>query len=783
MVLATSIRIRGLVQGVGFRPFVWHLATRFGIQGKVWNDTEGVVIHAWGDSTVLQEFEHRVVRQAPPLSRIDTVEVSLFESTISPVAFKIEKSHDKGCTSVALTADAATCCQCLADMQNTSDRHYGYAFTSCSDCGPRLSMVHAIPYDRANTSMDAFPMCSHCQTEYNDPADRRFHAQTNACPVCGPQLQLEDGAGNRLDTTSSGQTIAKTAALLKAGHIIAIKGIGGVHLAVDANHHTAVVRLRRRKCRGGKAFALMAADIQSITRFARANEAEVRLLSSAAAPIVLLDRNPSGEKLSGAIAPGQSRLGFMLPHSPLHRLLMQQLEHPIVLTSGNRSDEPLCIDNHAARSQLAGIADYFLLHERDIIHRLDDSVAMVIDNEARLLRRARGYVPAPVLLHDSFASTPAVLAMGGDLKNTFCQLQHGQAIISPHLGNLENSETHHEYRQALALYADRFAFAPDRIAVDLHPDYFSSQLGHHMAETSGLSLHAVQHHHAHIAAVLAEHRLPIDHSQVLGIALDGLGFGDDGTFWGGEFLLADYTSYQRLGCFQPVAMPGGAQAIREPWRNTLAHLHALGWEKVKSKFSETAIVHRLSAKPLPLLLRIIDNRLNAPLSSSCGRLFDAVAAALGLCQGHVGYAGQAAVELESLAQQQFTLQLTPYPYHFDMTEDAMVQINWQPMWWALLDEIKQGVDYASIAARFHRTVITAVRTLAIQLCQHNGLKTVVLGGGAFQNRLLLETLACDLRHHGYQVLIAQQSPLNDGGLALGQAAIAAALQSQTKSHA
>jgi len=772
--MATSIRIRGQVQGVGFRPFVWQLAKQLGITGQVWNDDEGVMIQAWGDTPALEAFQRRVADQAPPLARIDAMECSPLGIASSPADFLIQPSRTEGKAETVITPDAATCPRCLTDILNPDGRHHGYAFTSCTHCGPRLSIVRAIPYDRPNTAMAPFRMCAACQSEYDHPSNRRFHAQTHACPECGPQLWLEDASGNTVAGTTPANALETAATLLREGRIIAIKGIGGVHLAVDAGNDAAVSRLRERKQRYDKPFALMAGDIPCIERYACVNDGEAQLLNATAAPIVLLGRRAEGESLGEAVAPGQSRLGFMLPYSPLHTLLMKQLQRPIVLTSGNRSDEPQCIDNIDARNRLAGIADFFLFHDRDIVNRLDDSVAVVMAGEPRLLRRARGYAPAPVHLHGSLASAPRVLAMGGEMKNTFCHLADGQAVVSQHLGDLENAATHADYRQALSLYAQMFTFSPEAIAVDMHPDYFSSRHGHRLADDAGLPLIAVQHHHAHIAAVLAEHRLPLDHAPVLGIALDGLGFGTDGTLWGGEFLRADYAGFERLGCFQPVPMPGGTQAIREPWRNTFAHLQGLGQDGVVADSGDTDIAQFLSGKPLHILQSMVDKGLNSPLTSSCGRLFDAVAAALGICRERAGYEGQAAIELESLAQQAYAGETSAYPYRLASDVSGLVHIQWQPMWRGLLDDLKNGCERATMAARFQRTVAAAVSDLAERLCHKHAMRTVVLCGGSFQNQLLLETVAANLRSMGLQVLIPRHLPLNDGGLALGQAAVAAA---------
>jgi len=772
--LANSIRIRGLVQGVGFRPFVWHLATGLGIKGSVCNDAEGVLIHAWGDAVTLQHFQRQMSEQPPPLARIDAIESQDLESAAAPETFSIVESHHTGRKAASVTPDAAICPHCLSDIRDPQSRHHGYPFTSCTHCGPRLSIVRKVPYDRANTSMAGFVMCPQCRAEYDDPADRRFHAQANACPQCGPRIWLQDASGQHTGDKDSADTIIRAASLLREGHILAIKGIGGVHLAVDAGNDAAVAKLRARKQRDVKPFALMAADIGSVRRFASVDAAEAQLLDSTAAPIVLLDRRHDGEHLADSIAPSQSRLGFMLPYSPLHSLLMQQIQTPIVLTSGNLSDEPQCVDNADAIKRLSGIADYFLLHDRDIVNRLDDSVASVMAGTPRLLRRARGYAPAPLLLHESLAGTPRLLAMGSEMKNTFCQLDCAKAIISQHLGDLEQSATHHDYRKALDLYAQMYDFTPEAIAVDMHQDYASSRIGQKMAEASGVRLITVQHHHAHVAAVLAEHRMALDSARVLGIALDGLGLGDDGTIWGGEFLLADYTHSTRVGCFQPVPMPGAAQAIREPWRSAFAHLRAGGQDMLQSMPNDSDISRFLATKPTVLLQSMIDKGLNSPFTSSCGRLFDAVAAVLGICHERIHYEGQAAIELECLARGAYSHALEAFPWHIGTAANGILQINWQPMWHALLGDIAAGTGYAMIAARFHKTLSAAVCELAARLCHTHAIGSVVLCGGSFQNRLLLESTEMDLRNRGLTVLMARQLPMGDGGLSLGQAAVAAA---------
>jgi hydrogenase maturation protein HypF len=771
MLVAESIRVRGQVQGVGFRPFVWHLARRLGIRGRVWNDGDGVCIQAWGNATALRDFRHQLRANPPLLARIDALDHATFDSTDMPEAFVIVDSRP-GQGGMAFTPDAAVCPACLQDVLNPADRHHRYPLTSCSHCGPRLSIVRGIPYDRANTSMAAFAMCPACLAEYENPGDRRFHAQAHACPVCGPRVWLEDAEGRRLHGRD-GEAVDEAARLIREGQIVAIKGIGGIHLAVDAVNAEAVARLRAHKHRDAKPLALMARDARMIAAYAEMGEMERRLLTGSEAPIVLLDRRRDGERLAAGIAPGQHRLGFMLPYTPLHALLMQELAHPIVLTSGNRSDEPQCTDNDGARRRLAGIADAWLLHEREIVNRLDDSVVVVAAARPRVLRRARGYAPASLMLPPGFGEAPPVLAMGGELKHTFCLLGGGQAVLSQHMGDLEHAEAFLDCRKNLDLYRSMFNFRPQAVAVDMHPDYLSARLGREQAQTEEVPLAEVQHHHAHIAACMAEHGVPLVSPPVLGIALDGLGYGADGTLWGGEFLEATYAGFARLACFRPVAMPGGSQAVREPWRNAFAHLHALGWERVRSEFENIDIVRFLAGQHVDVLQAMVEKNLNSPPASSCGRLFDAVAAVLGICRERASYEGQAAIELESLAMSA-SGDCGAYPFCIEATGEGLHRLGWDGMWPALLNDIRLGADAAQIAARFHRTVIDAVTGMALRLSEERQLSTVVLGGGAFQNRLLLAGIVDALQQAGLEVLAPERIPANDGGLSLGQAAVAAA---------
>ncbi|MET0081897.1 MAG: carbamoyltransferase HypF [Sedimenticola sp.] len=773
-----EIRVRGLVQGVGFRPAVWHLANQCGVTGEVWNDAEGVLIHAWGSANQIDAFITRLHNEPPPLAHIESVESRVLEEADAPGEFSIVGSR-QGDVRTGVVPDAATCSACLSEVLDTANRRYRYPFTNCTHCGPRLSIVRAIPYDRATTSMSVFPQCPACQAEYDDPADRRFHAQPNACGECGPEVWLENREGERIEPVDDKDSIAHAARLIRQGAIVAIKGIGGVHLACDAGNSDAVDRLRQRKRRYHKAFALMATGPEMIRHYVALSEEGEKLLRSPAAPILVLDRTGDGE-LAPGVAPGQNTLGFMLPYTPLHHLLMQGMVHPIVLTSGNRSDEPQCTGNDESHDRLAAIADYWLLHNRDIVNRLDDSVLRLAAGAPRMLRRARGYAPAPIQLPPGFAAAPPILAMGGELKNTFCLLQDGKAIVSQHMGDLEDAATHGDYRHNLALYRALFQHQPSLVAVDAHPNYLSTQLGRAMASDEGLELEVVQHHHAHIAACMAEKGIGPDGGEVLGIALDGLGYGEDGTIWGGEFLKAGYLGFERLACFEPVPMIGGAKAMYEPWRNTFAHLvQVLGWEEVETRFGHLELVDYLGQKPVANMQTMMARGLNSPLASSAGRLFDAMAAAVGICREQASHEGQAAIELEAMVDMDALVEGV-YGYRY-LERDGLGVLNWQPLWEAVLDDLARDVPVTLMAARFHGGIARAVAETALKLSAEHRLQRVVLSGGVFQNRVLLEGVESRLSAQGLEVLIPEQTPANDGGISLGQAVIAAA-RSLVESH-
>ncbi|MCB1390226.1 MAG: carbamoyltransferase HypF [Rhodobacteraceae bacterium] len=761
------IRVRGLVQGVGFRPHVWRIATELGLTGHVLNDGSGVDIAVWGTPDALDAFACQLSGQAPPLARIDAVEAKPLDGLDPAHGFAIIESAG-GTISTGVVADAATCEACLADIRDPANRRHGYAFTNCTHCGPRLSIVQAIPYDRAKTSMSVFPMCAACQAEYDDPADWRFHAQPNACPQCGPRVWLEDGSGE----IACADPVGEAAAQIRAGRIVAVKGIGGFHLACDAANDEAVASLRARKHRAAKPLALMARDIEQVRRHAHVSDAEVDLMRSPAAPIVLLAM--AGAPLAAGIAPGQDRIGFMLPYTPLHHLLMARLDAPMVLTSGNLSDEPQVTDNAEARDRLQGIADFWLMHDREIVNRLDDSVMRVDAPGPAVIRRARGLAPEPLRLAGGFSGSRKVLAMGGELKSAFCLLSDGRAIVSQHMGDLEEAATHADYRKNLDLYRHIFDFAPDAIAVDTHPDYLSTQWGEALARETGARLLRVQHHHAHLAACLAEHRIEPGRDASIGIILDGLGLGPDGTIWGGEVLVGGYGGYRRAAHFHPVALPGGAQAMRQPWRNTVAHLHAAFGAQWFGETAGTSLGFWFKGRPCALMTDIIEKRINAPLSSSAGRLFDAVAAALGICAAEQRYEGQAAMEMEALARPHIG-SAEPYPVTVSREGEGRV-VSWKPLWRAILADLRRGREPGAIAASFHLGLAASLASLVDDLAAQEDIGRVVLSGGVMQNRILLEAVHGDLTRRGLEVLVHARVPANDGGLALGQAAITAALR-------
>lgn len=763
-----AIRIRGLVQGVGFRPTVWRLARDARLVGTVRNDAEGVLIAIAGSLPAIDMFPDRLTQNLPPLARIDTVEIEEWRPDAWPDAFTIIES-DHGPPATGIVADAATCADCLADIADPVNRRYRYPFTNCTHCGPRLTIVNAIPYDRATTSMAAFAMCPACTAEYTDPSDRRFHAQPNACPDCGPKVWLEAAP----DADTSGDPIEAAARVVRDGEIVAVKGIGGFHLAVDATNEDAVTRLRARKRRHAKPLAVMARDLDMASSIADIDDDQRAALLNKAAPIVLLRAHAGA--LAEGIAPRQREIGVMLPYSPLHHLLADAIGRPFVLTSGNLSDEPQAIDNGEARARLGDIADAFLMHDRDIVNRIDDSVVRVRRGATYPIRRARGFAPEPLPLPPGFDHCPPVLAMGGELKATFCLLTPSGAVVSQHIGDLENVETNADYHRMLDLYREIFAFTPELIAVDRHPDYFSTQTGIQFADRGSVPIEIVDHHHAHIAAVMAEHGL--GRERVVGLALDGLGMGPDGGLWGGEVLVCDYVAAERVAALPAIALIGGARAMREPWRNLFAHLEqAFGWGEIEARWGSLAPIQALAERQIDTLRKMMRHGINAPSASSAGRLFDAVAAALDLFANEVAYEGQAAMALEALATD--AVDVAPYPTAI-LIDGAVTRIDLAPFWEAFLDDLAAGADRRMLAARFHETLAETFAGLAIETARDRGLERAALSGGVFQNTRLTEAVERRIQTAGLQVLTHRHVPANDGGLSLGQAMIATARRMQS----
>lgn len=768
-----EIRVRGTVQGVGFRPTVWRLACDEGLVGEVLNDGFGVLIRTTGNSVAISQFLTRLHTEAPPLSQIEDIETHVL-SLLDFEDFRIAESvSGENCTRI--TPDAAICAACRAEVLDPSERRHSYPFANCTHCGPRFSIVKEVPYDRVNTTMADFPMCAPCKSEYLQPADRRFHAQPIACPACGPSIWLEGMDTN--GTSHHPRALDAAIELLKSGAVVAIRGLGGFHLACDATNAEAVQRLRQRKHRYGKPFALMARDLDTIRRYCKLTPAEAELLQSPEAPIVLL-RSGGPEKLPHGIAPGLNSIGFMLPYTPLHLLITRQIEQPLVMTSGNISDEPQVTSLDRARKGLRGIADVMLMHNREIANRIDDSVVRIVAGRPSLIRRARGYAPSAVSLPAGFDGAPDLLAFGGELKATFCVLKDGAAILSQHQGDLEDVSTFEDYQKNLHLYSKIYDHRPRMLVADMHPEYLSAKLAKQRSADEKLPLLEVQHHHAHIASCMVENGIAMDAPPVLGIAIDGLGFGGDGTIWGGEFLLADYRSYRRVAAFKPVAMVGGVQAIREPWRNTYAHLVAgAGWANFVEQFSALELYSYLKTKPLTTIDRMLQTGLNVPLASSCGRLFDAVAAALGLCADHALFEGQGAMELEALAETWQRPDERPYTFAITEQVDGLLHLDSLPMWQELLEDLGSHAPVPQMAARFHHGLAHAIRNMVAHIRDMrwaNSLNTVALSGGCFQNRPLLEELVRLLEADGLTCLLHAKVPSNDGGLALGQAAIAAA---------
>jgi len=759
------VKVRGIVQGVGFRPFIYQLARRCGLNGWVRNQSDGVEIEVAGPAEAIGYFIDSISSQPPPLARI--VQVETTELPYQDLEeFRIIGSRAVESRSTLISPDVCTCGDCLRELLDPQDRRFRYPFINCTNCGPRYTIIKDIPYDRDKTTMAEFKMCPECRLEYENPLDRRFHAQPNACPKCGPQVWLEDAQQNVVALRD--EALIKAVELLDSGAIVSIKGLGGFHLAVKAADQTAVSRLRSRKIREEKPFAVMCAELEEIRRYCYLNREEENLLKSPARPIVLLERrlDHTGPPIAQSVAPNNRRLGVFLPYTPLHFLLFENASYRLlVMTSGNQSDEPIVMENADARLRLNGIADYFLFHNREIYMRCDDSVTRILEGAPSPMRRARGYAPLPVFLH---RSVPSVLGTGAELKNTVCLTRGREAFLSQHIGDLENLETLRSFEHSVSHLERILEIEPRLIVYDLHPDYLNTQWA---LKRHDLPRLAVQHHHAHIAAVMAERGIE---GPVIGLALDGTGYGTDGTIWGGEILRVDNTGFERLGHFRQVPMPGGAKAIKEPWRMALSYLWSLNPDNAESRYAEllgsrAGRAHAAGGanRDVKIILQMLSRRLNCPLTSSCGRIFDA-AAALCAMRLSVNYEGQAAIELEQAIEPDDGY----YEGRLETHGDAIV-IDQFPIMEALIEDVRHRVALGSIAARFHNGLIRILRAAAAAAAESTGINRVALSGGVFQNAYLSERLERDLSAAGLEVYAHVEVPANDACISLGQAWIGA----------
>ena len=771
-ILRLRVTVRGAVQGVGFRPFVYRLATGLGCAGWVLNSAQGVFIEVEAVKGCLDAFLVRLERDRPPRASIQSLE-SVFLDPVGYGGFEIRESSGGDKTAVILP-DIATCAACLREVLDQKDRRYRYPFTNCTNCGPRFSILEALPYDRPNTTMKRFTMCEACQREYDDPRDRRFHAQPNACPVCGPHLEYWDSDGRVLATHED--ALQRTVAAVRAGLIVAVKGLGGFNLVVDAQQEDAVQRLRRAKRREEKPLALMYPSIEAIEADCMVSDLERRLLRSPEAPIVLLDRRAGDTPIAPSVAPGNPRLGVLLPYTPLHHLLLAELGVPVVATSGNVSDEPICTDEHEALERLHGLADFFLVHNRPIARHVDDSIGRIVVGREQVLRRARGYAPLPIRLPRVMAPT---IAVGGHLKNTIAIAVGDQAFTSQHIGDLESGPALDAFREVIACFRRVYEWRPEAVACDMHPEYLSTKY----AAELGIPVVAVQHHYAHILACMAENELE---PPVLGVSWDGVGFGPDGTVWGGEFLHVTEDGFARVGHLRTFPLPGGDKAVKEPRRTALGLLYELLGDQVFER-DDLAPLQGFSSEERAVLRTMLRKGINSPGTSSAGRLFDAVASIINLCQV-IRFEGQAAMALE------FALPATQTEdsYRFDLHEhvDAGKQrvfvVDWKELIGEMLKVVAAGGSYdcsashlaAQVAARFHNTLADVICAMAVRI----GEERVVLSGGCFQNVYLTEQAVRRLERAGFRPYWHQRIPPNDGGIALGQLVAAARAQGPSSPH-
>ncbi|MCX7796724.1 MAG: carbamoyltransferase HypF [bacterium] len=740
--ISKKIRVYGVVQGVGFRPFVYRLANEHKLKGWVLNTSSSVEIEVEGEEESIKRFICDLQSKFPPIARIEKIEIE--DSILNNYQdfFIRESKEDLGYQ--LISPDIAVCEDCLKELFNPKDRRYRYPFINCTNCGPRFTIIKDIPYDRKNTTMAKFKMCDACEREYNDPLDRRFHAQPNACPICGPKLWIEG--------VESEDPIRETIKLLKEGFIIAIKGLGGFHLTCDATNSKVVKLLRERKKRGYKPFAVMMKDLDTVKRYCYVSSEEEKLLKSPQSPIVLL-RIKSLNDISKEVAPNNNYLGIMLPYTPLHHILLREIGLPLIMTSGNISEEPICQDNKEALDRLKGIADYFLLNNRDIYSRYDDSVVFVFENKLQMIRRARGYAPSPIKLPFKIRQT---LACGGELKNTFCLTKDNYAFISQHIGDLENIETLEHFVNTIELYKRLFRVEPEVIACDMHPDYLSTRYALQFEET--LPIVRVQHHHAHIVSCMADNSIT---EPVIGIAFDGSGYGIDGNIWGGEVFIADYDSFIRKAHLEYLPMPGGELAIRKPYRLAIGYLYS-----IFKKVPNLSFLDKVSDKEIKVIKEQIEKGINTPLTSSVGRLFDAISSILNICN-EATYEGQPAIELEMAIE---NINSEEY-YNYKIEKDNNTYIvKIKPLLEEVLDDIGR-IPRSNISVKFHNTVARIIVDLSILIRDETKISRVALSGGCFQNRILLEKSVDLLKKEKFKVYIHSDIPCNDGGISLGQAII------------
>jgi hydrogenase maturation protein HypF len=782
------ISVQGVVQGVGFRPFVFRLARELGLKGAVFNTSSGVEIEVEGPTDAIDRFTERLTGDAPPLAHIEAILVT-HESLKGFDSFEIRESRQDAGYQL-ISPDIATCRDCVAEIFDPHNRRYRYPFTNCTNCGPRFTIISDMPYDRPNTTMSGFHMCEACRKEYEDPLDRRFHAQPNACPTCGPAVWLENAGGERLPCDDA---IRESARLLANGFVLAIKGLGGFHLACDAYSEAAVSAMRVRKGRPDKPLAIMVRNLDEMRKECWCNEEEAALLLSPHAPIVLL-RRKEGSLIASNVAPGNSYLGAMLAYTPLHHLLLADTTTPLVMTSGNITEEPIAKGNEEARARLKRLADFFLLHNRGIHSSYDDSVCMVVDlhgetrgnlssehgeregeastalpvegatrvplieKKAQAIRRARSYAPYPIPL--PFESRP-LLAVGAQEKNSFCLTRDRYAFVSQHIGDLENVETVDHFATTVELYKRLFRIVPELIAHDLHPDYLSTRYAlETAAHAPVVPVLGVQHHHAHIVSCMVDNGIT---TPVIGVAFDGSGFGPDGTVWGGEFIVSRVDGFERMARIEPLPMPGGELAIRKPYRLGIAYL-----QRLLGYVPTLPFIANISEEEQGLIMQQMERNLNAPLTSSCGRLFDAVSALLNI-RKVITFEGQAAIELEMVSKQNGTAE----PYAYSMEDcSGLQEVRVAPLIGEIVRDMKSGTGVEIIGSRFHETIARMSRDVVARIAKETGISRVALSGGCFQNRLLLRRMVPLLRGCGMEILLHRQVPCNDGGISLGQAVIA-----------